>query len=304
MDVSVIVVTYNSASCIRKCLTSVFAQTGVTFECVVVDNVSGDNSRTLAAEFPVRLIANAENVGYGRGNNQGFKASSGRYIYLLNPDAELEGNDALAKLCRAMDANPRWGICSTLIRSPEGDTESPPAYYYPGQRHTRSNFSELPGKIAWVLGASLMTRREVFTALEGFDSGFFHASEDTDLCLRARKQGWEIGYVDDVSVRHIGQVSERDVDPYELCKHKIAGMLRFRQKHYSPQDTLRLTRRDVYRARFRMFCHGLKSWFKPPRSIAWQKYRRYLAIWEVSRNFLRTNKLAAGREPHIQASLK
>lgn len=290
MDVSVIVVTYNSASCIRKCLASVFAQTGVPFECIVIDNASADDTRAAAAEFPVRLIASPENVGYGRGNNLGFAASSGRYVYLLNPDAQLDGSDALAKLCRAMDAHPRWGISGTLIRSPEGETESPPALQYPGQRHTRSDFSELPGKIAWVLGASLVVRREVFAALEGFDPGFFHASEDTDLCLRARKQGWEIGCVEAVTVRHIGQASERGLDPYELCKHKIAGILRFRGKHYSLPDTLRLTRRDAIRARFRMICHGLESWFKPPRSRAWQKYRQYLAIWEVSRNYLRSHK--------------
>lgn len=304
MDVSVIVVTYNSASCIRKCLASILAQTGVTFECIVVDNVSADNTRALVTEFKVRLIASPENVGYGRGNNLGFAASSGRYVYLLNPDAELEGTDALAKLCRAMDANPRWGIGGTLIRSPGAAAKTPPADQYPGQRHTRTDFSRLPGKIAWVMGASLVIRREIFTALEGFDPGFFHASEDTDLCLRARKQGWEIGSIDNVTICHIGQVSERETDPYELCKHKIAGMLRFRQKHYSQQDTLRLTRRDSYRARFRMLVHWLQSCYKPPRSIAWQKHRRYLAIWEVSRDFLRANKSSAARRPNVQASPK
>lgn len=292
MDISVIIVTYNSADQIAACLRSVISQSGVAFEIIVVDNASKDDTLAQLARFNVRVIASTENLGFGRGNNLGFTSSSGRYIYLLNPDACLEGNDALKKMCQAMDANPRWGIAGTRVCSPAGKVESPPAYRYPGQRHTRSDFSKLPGKIAWVLGGSLGIRREVFSVLGGFDSEFFHASEDTDLCLRARKQGWEIGSLEDVTVYHIGQASERGQDPYELCKHKITGMLRFRQKHYSMSDTLRLTRRDVYRAGFRMICHRVEAWFQPPQSQAWQKHRQYLAIWEVSRKFLRVKAIA------------
>ena len=77
MDISVIVVTYNSADQIATCLQSVLAQTGVTFEVVVVDNASADNTLAQLANFEVRIIANQENVGFGRGNNLGFAASRG-----------------------------------------------------------------------------------------------------------------------------------------------------------------------------------------------------------------------------------
>src|SRR5437016_2897304 len=99
MDVSIIVVTYNSASCIEACLASLAAQAGVTTETIVVDNASTDDTLALVKAFGVQFVANMENVGYGRANNQGFALSQGRFIYLLNPDSELLEPDTLSDLC-------------------------------------------------------------------------------------------------------------------------------------------------------------------------------------------------------------
>lgn len=290
MDVSVIVVTYNSAPCIAKCLASVFAQTDISLECIVVDNISKDDTLVAAKQFNIHLVANQENVGYGRANNQGVNVSKGRYVYLLNPDARLEGNDALAKLCRAMDANPRWGMTGTLVHSPSGVPESPPAMEYPAQSHVRRDFSKLPGSIAWIIGASMIVRRELYEKLEGFDPGFFLYSEETDFCLRMREAGFEIGYVPEVAVTHIGGASEDPRDPYKISTTKLKGLLRFRQKHYSPDDCVFLAKRDLRRARFRMFLNGLLARFQKPHSKAWQKYRQYRGILEVSRDYLSSLK--------------
>jgi len=290
MDVSVIIVTFNSESCIEQCLASVAAQTGVDAETIVVDNASADHTVERVKKFPVRLFANGENIGYGRANNQGFAASQGRFIYLLNPDTELVGHDSLISLCRALEAHPDWGMAGTRIQNMEGNRDTLPAFSYPGQRHVKTDFSSLPGEIAWVLGASMFMRREAFAALQGFDPGFFHASEDTDLCLRLRKLGHTIGHIPEVKVRHIGGASEVGLDPYELCKHKINSMLRFRQKHYSARDGINLARRDRFRARFRMMWYGLIAQFQAHHSHAWFKHRQYQAIWEVSRDFLSSRK--------------
>lgn len=290
MDISVIVVTYNSADQIATCLQSVLAQTGVTFEVVVVDNASADNTLAQLANFEVRVIANQENVGFGRGNNLGFAASRGRYIYLLNPDARLAGKNSLVGLCRRMDANPRWGMAGTLVLSADGKSESPPAIGYPGQRHVHRDFSKLPGNIAWILGASMIIRRELYEKLGGFDPGFFLYSEETDFCLRLRELGFEIGHIAEVAISHIGGTTENLRDPCEVSAGKLKGLLRFRQKHYPPDDGVFLAKRDLRRAWFRMIWYGLLARLQPPHSKAWQKHRAYRGIWEVSREHLASLK--------------
>jgi hypothetical protein len=290
LDISVIIVTFNSAGCIGACVRSVLAQTGISFEVIVVDNASTDDTPARLKDLPCRVISSPENLGFGRGNNLGFAASRGRYVYLLNPDARLTGENALAELCRRLDASPRWGMAGTLIRSAAGHAESPPATGYPGARHVRRDFSKLPGRIAWIMGASMVIRRELYQKLGGFDPGFFLYSEETDFCLRLRELGFEIGYIGEVAVSHLGGASEDPRDPYEVSARKLRGLLRFREKHYSPADCVLLARRDLRRARWRMFWNGLLARWQPPRSRAWQKHRQYRAIWEVSLEFLLSRK--------------
>src|SRR5712664_1497845 len=109
MDVSVIIVTYNSASSIADCLKSVQDQQDVTREILVIDNASSDQTADVvrgSLAKPV-LIENRENIGFGRACNQGFAASQGRLIYLLNPDAQLVRSDSLALLGQALADHPR-----------------------------------------------------------------------------------------------------------------------------------------------------------------------------------------------------
>lgn len=285
MDVSIIIVTYNSADHIAACLQSVRSQSGVTFETIIVDNASKDNTQAQLVGHNVHLIPSAENLGFGRGCNLGFNACSGRYIYLLNPDAQLESKNSLETLCRMMDTHPKWGMAGTLVRSPAGNLESFPATEYPGQRHVRRDFSKLPGRIAWV-SATMIVRRELYVKLGGFDPEIFLYSEETDFCLRMREIGFEIGHIPEVTITHVGGASATPNDPYEISARKLKGLLQFRQKHYAPEDCVALARRDLFRARLRMAWYGILASVQPSHSRAWQKNRRYRAIWEVSRDHL------------------
>ena len=286
IDISVIIVTYNSASSIDACLASITSQADVVSEIIVVDNASVDGTLAKAEGFGVQLLAHQENIGFGNACNIGFDASHGTYLYFINPDAELTRPDSLKRLCGALEDHPAWGMVGTRIISSEGFSESPPGYSYPGQFKTSNNFSSLPGRIAWVLGASMFFRREVFAELNGFDPDFFLYSEETDLCLRLRKMGHEIGFLSDVEVSHIGGVSEEGSDPYDVWVRRMNGLHLFWKKHYSADDAARLVRRDLFRARYRMLANSLISRLQPPQSKAWQKSRRYQAIWEASARFL------------------
>ena len=286
MDISVIIVTYNSADHVAACLRSVMSQSGVMFETIVVDNDSQDDTLAQLAGFNVKAISSGENLGFGRGCNLGFASSTGRYVYLLNPDAQLEGNKALAKLCQMMDSHPQWGMAGTRILSAGGNSESPPATEYPAERHVHRDFSKLPGKVAWILGASMVVRRGLYVRLGGFDPAFFLYSEETDFCLRIREAGFEIGHVLEVAVKHIGGASENSRDPYDISKRKLEGLMRFRQKHYSREDCVFLAKRDLRRAGWRVSWNHLLALFQPRHSTAWRKGRNYRAVREVSREYL------------------
>lgn len=289
MDATVIIVTYNSAAYITECLASVRAQKGVQAEIIVVDNHSSDDTVGVVRGLGegIHLIANAENAGFGRGNNLGFAASHGRFIYLLNPDAQLVRSDALAGLCNALDNHPRWGMAGNLVRSPDGKIlGTQPHTTYPGQERARTDFSRLPGQVAWVLGASMCFRREVYAALGGFDPDFFLYAEETDICLRLRKLGHEIGFLKEVEVQHIGGTTEQDRDPYDVWTQRMQSLCRFWQKHFLPEDVRRLVRYEQLRSVRRILGYGLQALFRPPHSPAWHNLRQWQARRKAASRFL------------------
>jgi len=269
---------------------SLLRQERISAEIIVVDNHSSDDTVRLVRNCgpEIRLLTNETNFGFGRACNQGADASHGQFLYFLNPDAQFEQPDGLWRLCQVMEQNPTWGLAGTRVLSPDGTNEAFPAMDYPSQRHCRRDFSHLPGKIAWVLGASMLVRRELFAALGGFDPQFFLYSEETDLCLRIRQHGLEIGFVPDVTVRHIGQVSERGNDQFETRLRSMTGLHRFWVKHYPAADVLKMVRRDWFRASFRREWYALMARFGGRASRAWAKHREYAAVSEASRRFLQT----------------
>lgn len=289
MDVSVIIVTYNSATSIADCLKSVRDQRGVEHETIVIDNASSDETIHIvrSSERDLTLIENRENVGFGRACNQGFTASKGCYIYLLNPDAQLIGPDSLNTLGHALAEHKNWGMAGSRVVSATGEWKQP-AITYPDQSHVRKDFSKLPGKIAWVVGASMIVRREVYAELGGFDPDFFLYSEETDFCLRLRERGYEIGLVEQAAVRHIGGESESGRDPYEVWTRRCQGLHLFWEKHYPPMDVKRLLRRNRFRAGYRMVVNGWLARLQRSKSTAWQKHRRYLAVWETCSKSLKS----------------
>jgi hypothetical protein len=301
MDISVIIVTYNAAEYIRACLDSVFRQTGVEFEILVVDNASADSTTKVVQELigdrkNIRLFANRENIGFGRANNQAFAASSGEFIYLLNPDAQLVQPDALKILRDQLERHPEWGVAGTRILRGNGQEELAVCEHYQGQEHVRHrDFSKLPGRRACVLGASMFFSRRVFAEMGGFDEDYFLYQEEADLCLRLREKGYEIGFVPEAAIQHLGEASERGCDPYETWRRRANGMLLFWKKNYPAADALRLTEMDLKRSRFKMISYGWLAKFQPANSSAWRKHRKYRAIWEQSRSFIRQLKNSGGR---------
>jgi GT2 family glycosyltransferase len=282
MDISIVIVSYNTADLIVPCLSSIRQSSyGGQREVWVVDNASHDHSAAEIREgFPeVCLLANDKNRGFGAANNQALGQCRGETVLLLNPDTLLRP-DTLEKALAYLDRHPRVGLAGASLINPDGTPQESISYRYPGQGYTRGDLSPLPGPIACVLGAAMFARRSVLTAVRGFDEDFFLYGEDEDLCLRIRKAGWEIGCMEEAVVVHVGGQSERGTLSAEKWRKKIRAEYLFYTKHYGPETVARIRRADRIKARWRLLTLGLSLPLLREKAAALEKMGRYRVLLE------------------------
>jgi GT2 family glycosyltransferase len=280
-DISVIIVSYNTADLIGACIASVMASRGVTLELFVVDNASRDGSVDLVRErFPaVRLIANEENRGFGAANNQALRECTGRYVVLLNPDTTVEP-ESFETMVAFMDAHPQVGLAGPKVLNPDGTRQDSVSAGYPAHRQGGADLGTLPGEIAALLGACQIVGTELFRSVGGFDENFFLYGEDQDLCLRIRKQGRAIGFIDDAVIMHHGGQSERGTPPAEVVRKKVRAEYLFYRKHYRPETIRRIRRSQRLRAFWRIFTIRLLLPVTVDKTSAHRKLMRYRVILE------------------------
>ena len=218
------IVTYNSLHVIGDLLDSLpKALDGLTADIVVVDNGSSDGTAELVAALGVCRIVRSANVGYAAGINRGVReAAPAQAILVLNPDVRLHPG-SLPPLLAAL-AEPRVGIAAPRVLTPQGKLHlslrrEPTLPRALGLTRTRlAVFSEYvydpsaytrPCTVDWALGAALLTSRECYEALGGWDETYFLYSEETDLSLRARDAGLLTRYEPRAVAVHIGGQSGR-----------------------------------------------------------------------------------------------
>ncbi len=285
MELSVIIVTYNTAGFLGPCLDSVLAEPPLEKEVFVVDNASRDGGPDLVERgYPaVHLIRNSANRGFAAANNQALPLCRGRILSFLNPDTEVRPG-ALAAGIAWLDAHPAAGLAGARMINPDGTPQESVSLRYPGERHTRGEAAGLPGTIAAVLGAAMFAPADLIRQLGGFDEDFFLYGEDQDLCLRVRRAGREIGFVEDAVIFHAGGGSERESPSAEVVRRKVRAEYLFYRKHYRPDTVARIRRLQVAQARWRLFSLGLAGAFAPGREEAERKRERYRAVLEEIRN--------------------
>ena len=286
MDVSIVVVTYNSQECIRECLESVLGQEGVELEVIAVDNASADGSARILEGLGdrIHLTLNHENLGFGRANNQAFPHCRGKYLYMLNPDA-CPRDGLLASMVDFMERHPKVGLAGTRIVEQGKDEWVRPGYRYPGEKYAAGRFADLPGRIAWVLGASMFARRSVLEEVGGFDPDYFLYAEEADLALRIRKAGYEIGLNEAAAVDHLGGHSERRASPYDVWRRKETSLTIFYEKHYGARTARKIVRATLAKALFRIPVLRVGCLFGRGPG-ARDKLERYRALRDVAREFL------------------
>jgi GT2 family glycosyltransferase len=235
MELSVIIVSYNAKEFLKRCLDSVLvASENVSCEIFVVDNNSEDGSADMIKEsFPaVKLIANNENRGFSRANNQAIRISAGRFVLLLNPDTVI-GPDTFSKCIDFMLRNEDAGALGVKMINGEGQflPESKRAFPRPGTAFFKSfGFSFLFPKSAFfnryylpsvdenetslaevISGAFMFLRRKALERSGLPDEDFFMYGEDIDLSYRLLKSGYKNYYFPEVSIIHFkGKSTRRD----------------------------------------------------------------------------------------------
>ena len=255
IDISIIIVTWNSRRDLELCLPSV--RKGVTrhtYEVILVDNASADDSVAYAEQVMpgVKVIANEGNNGFARANNQGFRAAGGRYFCLLNPDTLLhagafdalitfmdgKGEDAWA--CGPGLLNGDGSAQRTGVRFPSLwnlfvealflDRAFPHSLIFGAHRQLFEQ-GTMPRAVDFVQGSCLVVRASSVRSVGGLDEGFFMYFEETDWCKRFAENGGHVFVVPGALVTHFGGGAVGHYDERRLI-HYHESLFRYFRKHH------------------------------------------------------------------------
>ncbi len=226
IDLTIIIVNWNVKDLLRNCLKSIHESTSrVSFEIFVVDNASADGSvEMVKEEFPqVKLIANEENLGFPKANNQATKISNGEYILFLNPDTVVYPK-SVEMMVNFVKANKNCGAVGPMIMDKEGKIDFTCARNFPTVAtmlfrvlHLNRLFprSKLFGKysisywdhkdsrsIPCLTGACMLVRRKTLEEVGFFEDQLPMFFEDRDLCRKIKEKGWDVHYLSSAKIRH------------------------------------------------------------------------------------------------------
>jgi GT2 family glycosyltransferase len=218
--ISFIIVNWNTRQLLIDCLKSVLETVrDLSYEIWVVDNGSSDGSvRATKDLFPsVKFIENDNNLGFAKANNQVLRVMSGEYAVLLNTDAILK-DGAVKTIVEFMDKEPGVGICGGQLLNEDGSKQNSIANVpnllteltnksllrrffparYPGKEH---HFTE-PVEVETLVGACMVVRKKAIDKVGLLDEDYFFYLEETDWCLRFKKQGWKIVHYPGAEIYH------------------------------------------------------------------------------------------------------
>ena len=250
MKLSIVIVNWNTADLLLKCLASIYQNSpSFSFEVIVVDNASSDDSsKRVKIEFPqVILIASDKNLGFGPGNNLGIQQAKGQYILLLNPDTEVIG--PTLQTCvdyLEQQSQQRTAVIGIKQREPSGKLQESCGHFpslkalvlqaifhllikggrvaYARKLESRFKFEWMPLKamyqyfdfnavheVDWVMGAFMLIRGDILKASGGFDPYFKMYAEEIDLCFRIKAEGWSVKFYPGAEILHYGGASTKGI---------------------------------------------------------------------------------------------
>ncbi len=264
MDLSIVIVNYNVKEFLTQCLESIYgSQTRFTFEVIVVDNASSDSGQdAILKVFPqVRWIANTENVGFGRANNQGFEAAKGTFTLILNPDTVVQ-EDTLEVCINYLKSHPEVGGLGikgidgagqflpeskrglptpmTALWKITGLSRMFPKSAFFARYHMGHLDPDKNHKVDILVGCFMMIPTALLRKVGGFDPRYFMYGEDIDLSFELMKSGHENHYISDSQIIHYkGESTKRGSLNY--VKMFYQAMIIFAEKQFSGSSALAYT---------------------------------------------------------------
>jgi GT2 family glycosyltransferase len=252
-DLAIIIVSTNEARWLTPCLQTIFDHAGeIDLDVVVADNESTDGTRELVErEFPRARVVTCENRGFAHANNRGLMTTDARYVLFLNPDTEILSG-TLEELVRAMDERPEVGLAGARQVTADGQLfptirRFPNALRLLGDALGAERLPHRPGWLGereldlarydeevacdWTSGSFLFTRREALESAGYLDERFFIYSEETDLCLRIKRAGWEVRHLPAMTILH--HAEKAGINP-KMTAQDVFTRLQYAGKNYSP----------------------------------------------------------------------
>jgi GT2 family glycosyltransferase len=251
MNLSIVIVNWNSTEYLFRCLASVYRETrAISIEVIVVDNASWDDSCALMLRgyYPhAKLFRSEENLGFAKASNLGFSHSSGDVLLFLNPDTEIE-SDVFSRMFDALTSNPEIGALGPRLLNSDRSLQTSCVQAYPtilnqlldseilrlrfplaplwGMRPLFES-SDLLRRAEAVSGACLMATRTAVERVGAFDERYFMYVEDIDLCQRIARSGLEVCYIGSCEVIHHGGKSSEIQSKYFVNLRQKDALLQF-----------------------------------------------------------------------------
>jgi hypothetical protein len=224
-DLSVIILSFNTVTLLQECLASLRAAAeGLSLQIIVVDNGSTDGSLAFLSDQPsdLQLIANAHNVGFAAANNQGMALAEADTLLLLNSDAFITSK-ALHAGIRTLWTHPAVGLVGVKLLNSDGSVQAESGRFGSlwddvaaslGIDRLRRKHAQRTqaGPVDWVQGACMFVRRAALDTVGGLDSRYFMYSEEVDWCRRFWRQGWQVWYLPETPIVHVGGGSSQRND--------------------------------------------------------------------------------------------
>ena len=254
MDVSIIIVNWNTREMLKECIRSVISNCkDIDIELLVVDNNSSDGSADMVRgeEGPITLIANDENLGFALANNQGMKIAKGKYVMLLNPDTIVRDN-SIQKMMKFYEKLESPGVLTCKLLNPDLTLQKSVNRFYNFWRsifENRITFTFLEKtksssdqsalawnhdstkKIDWAHGAVMFYSKEVMDEIGMLDDRFYIYAEEIDYYMRCKKAGKDSWFLHEASIVHYGKASSRQAKSKMFIQNYKSFYLLLK-KHY------------------------------------------------------------------------
>ncbi|MBI4973813.1 glycosyltransferase family 2 protein [Candidatus Roizmanbacteria bacterium] len=253
LDLSIIIISFNTRQTTLNCLRSVIGSlknSPLKYEILVVDNASTDGSqekisllrRDFGGQANFKIILNKENVGFAKANNQAVRMANGAHILLLNSDTVVL-DDAITAMYNFIVQNSTVHFLGPKLFNKDMTPQASTAPFYTlpvvfaalflkGDHWGASRSSpDKTVKSDWVSGACIMTKKEYFDKIKGFDEKIFMYMDEVDLLYRAKKAGYDTYFYPQARLIHLGSASSNGKTFPILQVYK--GFLFFYRKHYS-----------------------------------------------------------------------